>query len=113
MLKKPASSPDRDHVVVALSGSVAVYVATSLELVSKKCGLAGPDTTGPTLRSVPLTVTSVEGVPGPAAFRASTRTVYVLVAIRPVMVEDVDVTCVSETSDATLQSPDDNLHCTV
>ena len=86
MLKNDASGPESDHVMVSFSGSVAAYVSTSLGLASKKYGAARPDTTGPTLRSVPPTVTSVEGAPAPTAFRASTRTVYVLPALSPVTV---------------------------
>ena len=113
MLKKLASGPESDHVMVSFSGSVAVYVSTVLGLVSKKVGIAFPTTTGPTLRLVPLTVTSVEGVPAPTAFRASTRAVYVLLALSPVTVWEVVVTSASETWDATPQLPEDSFHCTV
>ena len=113
MLKKLASGPESDHVMVSFSGSVAVYVSTVLGLVSQKLGIAFPETTGPTLRLVSLTVTSVEGVPAPTAFRASTRTVYVLLVLRPVTAWEVVVTSASETWDATPQLPDANFHCTV
>ena len=99
--------------MVSFSGSVVVYVSTVLGLVSKKAGIARPDTTGPTFTVVPLTVTSVEGVPAPTMFRASTRAVYVLLALSPVTVWEVVVTSASETWDATPQLPDANFHCTV